>query len=159
MIAVPNSTLKGTPARVWLNTGLIEFNPVAFAFASNKEKEFMLLHETGHYKNQSLDETAADDYAMQNYFSSQTSNFSAPEKILKKHLPASQRHRINRVHQQALQAKYMQTGNMQAYNEIQRLKNSGQWMANFSGSGSNITVFAPAIVLISLLLIFLIAKK
>lgn len=53
------------PARTNVRTGDIEINSARWAQLSEFEKEFVLLHETGHYKKKTFNEVEADRYALQ----------------------------------------------------------------------------------------------
>lgn len=53
------------PARVNIRTGDIEINRARWNELSAKEREFVLLHERGHYKQQTLNEVVADRYALE----------------------------------------------------------------------------------------------
>ena len=53
------------PARVDLDTGVIEVNLLAFYLLTDFEKKFVLLHELGHYNLQTLSEIDADYYALE----------------------------------------------------------------------------------------------
>jgi beta-lactamase regulating signal transducer with metallopeptidase domain len=52
------------PSRVDVHTGEIEINRARWNELSDSEKEFVLLHETGHYKEHTFDEVKADQYAL-----------------------------------------------------------------------------------------------
>ncbi len=53
------------PARVNIHTGDIVINRARWNELSAEEREFVLQHEIGHYKKQTLDEVVADRYALQ----------------------------------------------------------------------------------------------
>ncbi len=53
------------PARCYVPTGDIEINLERWRELNEHERRFVLLHEEGHFANQSFDETVADDYALQ----------------------------------------------------------------------------------------------
>ncbi len=52
------------PARCNVRTGDIEINAARWAELSPEEREFVLHHEIGHYKLQTFNEVAADEYAL-----------------------------------------------------------------------------------------------
>ncbi len=52
------------PARCYVRNGVIEINAARFSQLSPFERNYVLLHETGHYVNQSFNEVAADRYAL-----------------------------------------------------------------------------------------------
>lgn len=52
------------PARCYVRNGVIEINAARFRQLSPFARNYVLLHETGHYVNQSFDEVAADRYAL-----------------------------------------------------------------------------------------------
>lgn len=54
------------PARANLVTNVIEINLFAWQFLSPKQREFILLHECGHLKKKTFDESIADNYALDN---------------------------------------------------------------------------------------------
>ena len=54
------------PARANLVTNEIEINLFAWQFLSPKEREFVMLHEIGHLKKHTFDESVADKYALNN---------------------------------------------------------------------------------------------
>lgn len=53
------------PARVDLDTGVIEVNLLAFYLLTDFERKFVILHEQGHYEKQTLNEVEADLYALE----------------------------------------------------------------------------------------------
>lgn len=53
------------PARCHIPTGRIEINQSRWDLLTPEEQEFVLQHEIGHYKHQTLDECKADSYALQ----------------------------------------------------------------------------------------------
>lgn len=53
------------PARVDLDTGVIEVNLLAWYLLTDFEKQFVLLHERGHFELQTLNEIDADLYALE----------------------------------------------------------------------------------------------
>ena len=52
------------PARCHIPTGRIEINQSRWDLLTPEEKDFVLQHEIGHYKQQTLDECRADNYAL-----------------------------------------------------------------------------------------------
>ncbi len=52
------------PARVDVRSGVIEINDARWRTLSDAEKSFVLQHEVGHYKEHTLDEVKADQYAL-----------------------------------------------------------------------------------------------
>jgi len=52
------------PARVDVRSGVIEINDARWKELSEEEKAFVLLHERGHYQEQTFDEVRADQYAL-----------------------------------------------------------------------------------------------
>ena len=52
------------PARVDVRTGVVEMNDARWKQLTEEEKEFVLLHEEGHYQGQTFDEVKADQYAL-----------------------------------------------------------------------------------------------
>lgn len=52
------------PARVDVRSGVIEINDARWRTLSDEQKAFVLQHEVGHYKEQTLDEVKADQYAL-----------------------------------------------------------------------------------------------
>ena len=55
------------PASVNLRTGVVSINPQVWNKLSGYERAIILLHEEGHYKQQTLDEIKADIYAIDKY--------------------------------------------------------------------------------------------
>lgn len=53
------------PARVSLQTGVIEVNEMAFQMLTPEQQDFVIAHELGHYKLQTFDEQKADNYAFE----------------------------------------------------------------------------------------------
>ena len=52
------------PARCHVPTGMIEINQSRWDFLSPEERDFVLQHEIGHFKQQTFNESIADEYAL-----------------------------------------------------------------------------------------------
>lgn len=81
------------PARTNVRTGDIEINASRWKELSPETREFVLLHEVGHYKKQTFNEVEADRYALKhlsgkkpyslwNYFNSvREVSYNNPERV------------------------------------------------------------------------------
>jgi hypothetical protein len=157
MQAVFNKDLKGTPARVYFDDGTIELNPRMWGKLSTAEKRVILLHEIGHYKTQSNDELTADEYALSEYLRKNPGDFYTPYNVLRDNLGEAEAYRVHTMLHKSLQADFATTGNQKALSLINKIKNSGGWMANFTGNPNNQTLFM--VVVLIALIILLTPKK
>jgi len=157
MKAVFNNNLKGTPARAWFNTGVIELNPRVWASLNADERRVILLHEMGHITTQSHDEILADTYAMNRFLEENPGKYYTPYKVLRDNLDNNEQYRVENMLQKSLLVDYSETGNPKALARINDIKNSGRWFANFTNSNPNIDMVL--IVALLVLIILLTLKK
>lgn len=66
-----SSTLGLCPASVYMDSGDIEINTSVWHTYTPFQKQFILLHEEGHYRLQTDDETQADRYALHRLYATQ----------------------------------------------------------------------------------------
>lgn len=130
---IPGST---TPARVYRSTGVVLINRSRFDHLPEFTKKFILKHEEGHYKLNTTDEFAADEYASNALLlteeGSLKKSIEALDKVLPKNTP-EQNLRISNQVKRALQTD-ANLGNKEAE---QALKNLIEMESNYEGTYIN----------------------
>lgn len=127
---IPGST---TPARVYRSTGVVLINKSRFNHLPDFTKKFILKHEEGHYKLNTSNEYAADEYASNALLLSETGSLKKSIEALENVLPKTtpeQRRRITEQVKRALKTDAAM-GNKEA---AEALKNLTDMENNFEGS-------------------------
>ena len=75
--------LGSTPARVNRRTGTVYISKRVFEPLSERERNFVLAHEEGHYRLNTCDETKADEYAFKKYAGTEPFSLKNTLKILR----------------------------------------------------------------------------
>ena len=117
------------PACVDISTGVLYINPLVWKKLSQNQRNFILLHEIGHRKFKTLDETIADNFAVASY---KSMGYPAPA-ALKAHL--SQLNPNNPEHVQRANNVYYQLEAINKQNKMRALNTINQKQASFLDFG------------------------
>lgn len=79
--------MGSNPASINLDTGVITINPFIWHRLEDWEKAIILLHEEGHYKNQTLSEIKADLHAIQKFAGTEQSSVLKLKETMFKFIP------------------------------------------------------------------------
>ena len=125
------------PATTDLDTGIIELHPSFFSLDTNSKK-FVLAHEKGHYKLQTINEVEADNFGIAEFEKTKPKNIYNIQNFLNEALPkqgSENRKRRYNVLLKALYYDYVHNNNIEAYNKLQFMKKKGNFnrFANTTG--------------------------
>ena len=108
-------------ASVDLLTGVISVNTDVFNKLTSFQKRFTLLHEIAHFRLQTLDEQAADDYALEKIFETEPYSLKQAVTFLCE-VPNITEERLEHIYIRALELDAAK-GNETAKQELERIMN------------------------------------